>query len=100
MSYLTFKDIAKELQVSLRTASRMVADGLPVIHVHGRIYRVYKDALNQFLRERTHIESLPNLNWRCGYISEYSAGERELLALRNKGRQKIKENLNKGSQCS
>ncbi|SDZ92925.1 helix-turn-helix domain-containing protein [Nitrosospira multiformis] len=49
MTYLTFKDIAKELRVSLRTISLMVADGLPVTHVHGRIYRVHKDALDQFL---------------------------------------------------
>ena len=27
MTYLTFQDIAKELQVSVRTVSRMVAEG-------------------------------------------------------------------------
>lgn len=88
VSYLTFKDIAKELQVSVRTVSRMVADGLPVVHVHGRVYRVHRDALNQFLLERTRVESPPDLNWRRGYSSRYNASEMELIAMRDKSRKK------------
>ncbi|SEO37520.1 DNA binding domain-containing protein, excisionase family [Nitrosospira multiformis] len=88
MTYLTFKDIAKELQVSLRTVSRMVADGLPVIHVHGRIYRVHRDALDQFLKQRTGAASPSEQNWRRSYTSKYSAAEIELLAMREKRRQK------------
>ena len=88
MSYLTFKDIAKELQVSVRTVSRMVADGLPVIRVHGRVYRVHRDALNQFLLERTRVESPPDLNWRRAYSSRYNASEMELIAMQDKRRKK------------
>lgn len=88
MTYLTFKDIARELQVSVRTVSRMVADGLPVVHVRGRIYRVHRDALDQFLQERTRVESRPDLNWRRGYSSRYNASEMELIAMGDKRREK------------
>ena len=88
MTYLTFQDIAKELQVSVRTVSRMIADGLPVVHVHGRVYRVHRDALDQFLKRRTRTESPPDLNWRRGSGSRYSAAESELLAMLKKPGQK------------
>ncbi len=81
MSYLTFKDIAQELQVSLRTVSPMVADGLPVVHVHGRVYRVHRNALDEFLRRRTRCERPSDLNWNRIKSSSYSDGERELLAM-------------------
>jgi excisionase family DNA binding protein len=90
MPYLTFKDIAKELNVSLRTVSRMVADGLPVIHVHGRVYRVQRDALDQFLKQRTRVESPPDTAWCRAYSSRYNSAEIELLAMRKKGRQNNK----------
>jgi excisionase family DNA binding protein len=68
MTYLTFRDIAKELQVSYCTVTLMVADGLPVVHIRGRIYRVHREALDRFLQERTRVEAPPDLNnWRRGY---------------------------------
>lgn len=90
MTYLTFKDIAKELQVSVRTVSRMIADGLPVVHVHGRVYRVHRDALDQFLKRRTRTESPPELSWRRGTKSGYSEGESQFLKLVEKARERKK----------
>ena len=99
MTYLTFKDIAKELQVSVRTVTRMVSDGLPVIHVHGRIYRVHRDALEKFLQERTRVEAPLDLSWRRGYGSaRYSAGEIELLAMRERARKNNKGRPSKLAQ--
>ncbi|MEO7686320.1 MAG: helix-turn-helix domain-containing protein [Nitrosospira sp.] len=90
MTYLTFKDIAKELQISVRTVSRMVADGLPVVHVHGRIYRVHRNALDQFLKRKTQTASSPNLNWRRGLASRYNEAEAELLTMLERAREKKK----------
>ena len=90
MTYLTFQDIAKELQVSVRTVSRMIADGLPVVHVHGRVYRVHRDALDQFLKRSTRTESPPDLNWRRGSGLKYTAAESDFLAMVEKAREKQK----------
>lgn len=76
--------------MSLRTVSRMGADGLPVIHVHERIYRVHRDAFDQFLKQRTVAASPSDLNGRVGYNSKYSTGELKLLAMKREGQQKKK----------
>jgi excisionase family DNA binding protein len=82
MTYLTFKDTAKELQISYSSVTRMVADGLPVVHVRGRIYRVHREALDRYLQERTRVETPSDLNWRGGFRStRYDAAEMELLAM-------------------
>ncbi|WP_411555614.1 hypothetical protein [Nitrosospira sp. Is2] len=66
----------------------MIGDGLPVVHVHVRVYRVHREALDQFLTRRTRIKSPPDLNWRRRSRSRYSAAESELLAMLKKPRQK------------
>ncbi len=60
---LTHPELARFLQVSERTVARLVREGLPRIHVTGRLYRYDLDAVRSWLAERSSVA--PNFEGRA-----------------------------------
>lgn len=59
---LKFSDVADQLKVSVRTVHRMVADGLPYIHLVGSVKRVDQVDLDRFIKKHTKVLGSPDIS--------------------------------------
>jgi len=88
---LKYSDIADLLKVSVRTVTRMVDNGLPIVHLHGRVYRVKQSAIDLFIKQHTKVARSPDILtgwWSGGKDSKYSS---VYLDLANKAKRRKKK---------
>jgi hypothetical protein len=50
--HLKLKDVAAELQLSVKSIRRKIADGLPVVRLNARVFRIRRSDLNRYLAGR------------------------------------------------
>ena len=92
---LKYSDVADQLKVSVRTVTRMVDNGLPIVHLHGRVYRVKQSALDLFIKQHTKAARSPDIPtdwWAGGKYSEMGSAYQNMARERvGKGVQRLSE---------